>query len=109
MRPPRSRRARAAVAVSSTAIATLCCCAFIGLSLAPHASAVIITFTGDVTVDFDPSTNPSVFVVTDSKPPITYTMSNGTVVRSGWDIVDIRYAYDLDSDTAFFGAAPRMR
>ena len=59
------------------------------------ALAFVPTFTGDVLADF-PSINPAVLIVSDAA---------GDVVggASGWDILDIRYAYDVATDTAYFG------
>lgn len=56
-----------------------------------------ITFTGNVPVDF-PDTNPAVFVAVDEKFPITFLGG-----LSGWNIVDIRYAYDKVTDTGYLG------
>ena len=60
------------------------------------ATAVPVVFTGNVPTDF--GSHPNVFTVVDPKVPITFL--GGT---SGWNIIDARYAYDLGSDTAYFG------
>jgi hypothetical protein len=80
-----------------------CILARVGLSavlLAATAAAIPITFTGNVANDFDDQ-EPSVFVVTDTAPPVLYPRRGS---GSGWNIVDIRFSYDQATDTAFFGA-----
>jgi hypothetical protein len=69
-------------------------------AVAAVASAIPITFTGNVANDFD-ALEPSVFVVTDLSIPVRYEARN---TDSGWNIVDIRFSYDEATDTAFFGA-----
>ncbi len=57
--------------------------------------------TGDVRFDF-PVGNPNVWVVTDSKPPLQFL---GGGRNSGWNIDDLRFAYDTASDTGYFGTS----
>ena len=76
--------------------------AIVVLAVLASVHGLAVTFTGDVEVDF-PASDPSVFVSVDSSSPIIYNNS-GIIQSSGWDIRDIRYSYDLDSDTAYFGA-----
>jgi hypothetical protein len=59
-----------------------------------------ITFTGNVPLDF-PS-GPGVFITLDSVGDVAFTQGN-TSGPTGWDIVDVRFAYDAASDTAYFG------
>ena len=61
------------------------------------ALAFAPTFTGDVAVDF-PIGNPGVFTALD--PPNDVAV---TGFSTGWDISDIRFAYDAATDTGFFG------
>jgi hypothetical protein len=76
------------------------------VAVAAAASAIPITFTGNVVNDFD-HTEPSVFVATDLSIPVRYEARN---TDSGWNIVDIRFSYDAATDTAYFGAwAVRVR
>lgn len=74
--------------------ATLACALALG-------AAGPITFTGNVPLDFSvtPPFNPEgVMIATDVKPPLTF-VSN----KTGWDLVDIRFAYDAVTDTGYFG------
>lgn len=57
------------------------------------------TLQGDVSVDFLVGA-PGVYVATDPNPPLQF-VSGGT--DSGWNIVDVRFAYDTASDTGYFG------
>ena len=65
------------------------------LLLQQPAVAVPIVFTGDVVNDF-PDTRAGVVVTPGIVP--------GGGRASGWSIVDVRFAYDADTDTAYFGA-----
>jgi hypothetical protein len=86
------RRAAAVWAVAALAAHPLLLCAAAPLtSFAP-------TFTGFVENDF-PADNLGVFVAVDPNPPILFLGTAAT----GWDVVDIRFAYDAGSDTAYFG------
>ena len=63
-------------------------------------------FTGYVTNDFNPTTNPNVNVTPVSSDPMNIGQSqwitnNGWV--SGWSIKDIRTYYDQSSDTLYVG------
>ena len=66
------------------------------LAVASCVYGSVITFTGNVANDF-PSSDPSVFIATDNIV-IDY---NGS--PAGWQMTDVRYSYDLASDTAYFG------
>jgi hypothetical protein len=73
---------------------------------APAAFADPIQFTGNVTNDFNPTTNPNVNTTPVSSNPLTIGQSswitaNGWV--SGWSIQDIRTYYDTKSDTLYVG------
>ena len=73
---------------------------------APAANAAPIDFTGNVTSDFDPSTNPGVVVTPVSNNPLnigqaSWITANGWV--SGWSIQDIRTSYDSSNDTLYVG------
>ncbi len=69
----------------------------------------LIQFTGHVDVDFP--AGPGVFVATDelndvffphnSIPTDPYSPSVND--PTGWNIMDVRFAYDYDTDTAYFG------
>ena len=74
-------------AVAVVALASLAC-----------VHGLAITFTGDVVADF-PASNPDVFVTGPSTTTIEFEGNRG-----GWQIDDVRYAYDFATDTAFFGA-----
>jgi hypothetical protein len=62
--------------------------------------ALVITFTGSVPADF-PS-GPGVFISTDGAGDVAFTQGNVSG-PTGWDILDVRFAYDVVSDTAYFG------
>ncbi len=62
------------------------------------ATAIPITLTGDVRVDFPDV--PGVLIHVDGGLPVRYPPRN---TDSGWNIVDIRYSYDEVTDTAYFG------
>ena len=57
-----------------------------------HATAIV--FTGNVPNDFQ-LTDPTVFLVTSSGPLL--------VGPTGWQLYDMRWAYDSTTDTAYFG------
>ena len=68
--------------------------------------AAPIQFTGNVTSDFNPATNPSVVVTPVSSNPLnigqsSWITANGWV--SGWSIQDIRTNYDATTDTLYVG------
>jgi hypothetical protein len=71
--------------------------------------AAPITFTGNVANDFNPQTNPSVVVITDSthqNDPIhiaqpSWMTESGLV--SGWNIQDLRLNYNAATDTMYVG------
>ncbi len=72
----------------------------------PAAFAVPIQFTGNVTQDFNPVTNPNVVTTPVSSNPLNIGQSqwitaNGWV--SGWSIQDIRTNYDPTTDTLSVG------
>ena len=72
----------------------------------PAAFAVPIQFSGNVTQDFNPVTNPNVVVTPVSSNPLDIGQSqwitaNGWV--SGWSIQDIRTNYDPTTDTLSVG------
>ena len=60
-------------------------------------SGLVITFTGNVVNDF-PAANPGVFVTGPSTSTIEFQGN-----RAGWQIDDVRFAYDFASDTGYFG------
>ncbi len=73
---------------------------------APAANAAPIPFTGNVTSDFDPTTNPGVVVTPVSSDPLnigqqSWITANGWV--SGWSIQDIRTYNDASTDTLYVG------
>jgi hypothetical protein len=73
---------------------------------APQALAAPINFTGFVTKDLNPSTNPNVSVTPVSNNPLNIGQSqwitnNGWV--SGWSIQDIRTYYNASNDTLYVG------
>ncbi len=73
---------------------------------APAANAAPIQFTGNVTSDFNPATNPGVVVTPVSSNPLdigqySWITANGWV--SGWSIQDIRTYYDASTDTLDVG------
>ena len=78
------------------ATASVTLLAALALTTLSGASGLVISFTGNVSKDFPPS-NPAVFIVTDNIS-ITY---NGN--PAGWQMSDVRYAYDFASDTAYCG------
>ena len=61
--------------------------------------AAAIVFTGNVSVDFSP-TDPTVLLITSNAPVLT-NPTNGT----GWQLYDMRWAYNSTTDTAYFGEA----
>ncbi len=67
----------------------------------PRACPLVITFTGNVTKDF-PS-GPGVFIATDLVGDAPFPHADGTTSPSGWDLADVRYSYDINTDTAYFG------
>ena len=74
--------------------------------LAPAANAAPIQFTGNVTTDFNPATNPGVVVTPVSSNALdigqpSWITSNGWV--SGWSVQDIRTYYDTSNDTLYVG------
>jgi hypothetical protein len=78
------------------------CALALGLAgLTDTVTAAAITFTGDVVADFAAS-DASVLIVTDSAAALTF--NDGP---TGWDIVDVRYSYDSETDTAYFGKMTR--
>jgi hypothetical protein len=68
------------------------------------ATAISITFTGDVRVDFPDV--PGVLINVDGGLPVRHPARN---TDSGWNIVDIRYSYDQATDMAFFGGCPKPK
>jgi hypothetical protein len=69
-------------------------------AVASMATARIITFTGNVATDFQGS---DVFIATDSPTDVQWVAGAFGIQQTGWNIHDIRYHYDVDTDTAFFG------
>jgi hypothetical protein len=67
---------------------------------APMAAGLQITFTGDVVADF-PS-GPGVFIANDAPGDVAFP-HDGVLDPTGWDIRDVRFAYDSGTDTAYFG------
>ncbi len=57
------------------------------------------TLQGDVAIDFL-SGSPGVYIAVDPNPPLQF-VGGGT--DSGWNIVDLRFAYDTATDTGYFG------
>lgn len=45
---------------------------------------------------------PGIFIATDSINDVFFTHDGG-LYPTGWDINDIRFAYDMVSDTGYFG------
>ena len=77
----------------------------LGLNAAA-ANAAPIEFTGNVTNDFNPATNPAVVVTPVSDNPMNigqpaWITANGWV--SGWSTQDIRTYYDASNDTLYVG------
>jgi hypothetical protein len=73
---------------------------------APAALAAPINFTGYVTQDFNPATNPNVTVTPVSSNALNigqqpWETANGWV--SGWSIQDIRTYYNSSNDTLYVG------
>ena len=56
-----------------------------------------IIFTGNVPADFPP-TDPTVLLVTTPGPVL--------MGPTGWQLYDMRWAYDSSTDTAYFGKYP---
>lgn len=67
--------------------------------LLSRGTCSIITFTGNVVADFS-SGDAGVYVAqgSQSSHPTFYGAS------TGWSMNDVRFAYDITTDTAFFGA-----
>ena len=63
-------------------------------------NAAAIVFTGNVSVDFLP-TDPTVLLITGNAPVL--------VGPTGWQLYDMRWAYDSTTDTAYFGKRWRRR
>jgi hypothetical protein len=68
--------------------------------MAVGGGAAAVTFTGNVPLDF-PS-GPGVFIATDGMGDVGFP-SNGVFGPTGWDIHDVRFAYDAATDTAYLG------
>jgi hypothetical protein len=70
------------------------------------AGAAPMTFTGNIANDFNPATNPDVVVIPHSSTPVHIAqpawMDQGGLV-SGWNIHDIRLAYNPSTDTMYVG------
>jgi hypothetical protein len=79
----------------------------VGLGLStPVVSAAPIQFTGNVSQDFNPATNPNVQITPVSSNPLNIGQSSwitnlGWV--SGWSVQDIRTNYDSTTDTLYVG------
>jgi hypothetical protein len=58
--------------------------------------------TGNVPADFP--VGPGVQVVSDSVSDVYFVASSNDLRPTGWDIHDVRFAYDRVTDTAYFGA-----
>jgi hypothetical protein len=69
--------------------------AVVALATVRATAAFKPTFTGDVVVDFP--IGPGVFQAVDAVGDVASNFP------TGWDITDVRFAYDLASDTAYFG------
>ena len=67
-------------------------------AILPASIAYKPTFTGSITVDF-PGGTPGVLFATDLNGDVAL----GSVAATGWEVLDVRYAYDRASDTAYFG------
>jgi hypothetical protein len=99
-RVQRSQRPRGAPSGSTPRpLGALCMAALtaavaLGQPLAPF----VPTFTGDSATDF-PQGDPGVFVITDTQPDITWS---SPPAATGWDLKDVRFAYDAATDTAYF-------
>jgi hypothetical protein len=86
------------------------CCLIVAALLGTRSvSADPITFTGNVANDFNPATNSSVVVITDSlhqNDPAHIAqpawMTNEGLV-SGWNIKDVRLDYNAATDTMYVG------
>jgi hypothetical protein len=57
-----------------------------------------VTFTGNVVVDFP--VGPGVLIVSDDAADVFLGSSPSS---SGWNVIDIRFSYNKDRDTAYFG------
>jgi hypothetical protein len=66
------------------------------------ATARVITFTGDAEADFVKDAD-GVFVFADDFGPGVDVIVAAGLTQTGWDLKDVRFAYDLGTDTAFFG------
>ncbi len=71
----------------------------VAAAVAALASARVITFTGNATTDF---VGTDVFMALDSTTDLQW-VAGASIQQTGWNIHDIRYHYDVDTDTAFFG------
>jgi hypothetical protein len=72
------------------------------LTLATPVGATIITFTGDVPTDF---TGPGVLIIPDPSGigDVGRPLNARPGIVSGWDMVDLRLAYDAAADTLYVG------
>ena len=80
----------------ATAVVVAIVTGIVTVSLTVPSHSLQVSFTGNVINDF-PSTNPDVFISVDQLL-ITYRGN-----PSGWQMTDVRYAYDVGTDTAYFG------
>ncbi len=69
------------------------------------STALVIQFTtGNVATDFPQG--PRVYVASDPTNDLFFAHT-GANHGTGWNVFDIRFAYDAASDTAFFGEVAR--
>lgn len=69
-------------------------------SCASLAMGLVVNFTGDVVADFPSGSG--VFIAADATNDVFFT-NGGVLNPTGWNIHDVRFAYDAVSDTAYFG------
>ena len=82
----------------------VCCLAVLGT-----VQALVVTFSGNVPSDF--REGPGVLVASDATSDVFFTHAKNPTDpyspivndQTGWNIYDVRFAYDGASDTAFVG------
>ncbi len=66
---------------------------------------LVVNFTGNVVTDFPAGSG--VFIAADATNDVFFT-NGGVLNPTGWNIHDVRFAYDAASDTAYFGKGARV-
>ncbi len=74
-------------------------------SCASLAMGLVVNFTGNVVTDFPAGSG--VFIAADATNDVFFT-NGGVLNPTGWNIHDVRFAYDAASDTAYFGKGARV-